>query len=80
MDALNSRPKIFVICPQCGGDMDPHSLLCRKCFKKSGGPYAPIYRAAHARGESSLKRPKPQGVPKRAYTKRIKESPNRNAV
>lgn len=63
------RSKSFVVCPECGGDMDPHSLLCRKCFTKAGGPLAPIYRAAHERGESSLKRPKPPGIPKRAYHK-----------
>jgi hypothetical protein len=55
--------------------MDPHSLLCKKCFHKSGATRGPIYRAAHQRGESSLKRPKPPGVPKRAYTKPFKESP-----
>jgi hypothetical protein len=44
--------KRYAHCPDCGAEMRPSALLCRACFKRAGGAWAPLYRAAAARGES----------------------------
>jgi hypothetical protein len=44
--------KRYAHCPDCGSEMRPSALLCRACFKRAGAAWAPIYRAAAARGES----------------------------
>jgi hypothetical protein len=44
--------KRYAHCPDCGAEMRPSALLCRACFKRAGGAWAPIYRAAAARGEA----------------------------
>jgi hypothetical protein len=70
----NHDRKAFIACPDCGKPMSAHALLCRDCYKKSGGIGAPIYRAAQSRGEASPRsRTKPEGTVKRSYTKPYKE-------
>jgi hypothetical protein len=44
--------KRYAHCPDCGSEMRPSALLCRACFNRAGGAWAPIYRAAAARGEA----------------------------
>src|ERR1700721_1384965 len=45
--------KHYVTCPECGKEMSAHALLCRDCYKRSGGVGASIYLAAKDRGEAS---------------------------
>lgn len=66
------REKTFAVCPDCGGEMSAHALLCRECYKRAGGAGAPIYRAAYDRGEASPRsRTKLEGTLTRAYTTRL---------
>jgi hypothetical protein len=44
--------KRYAHCPDCGAELRPSALLCRDCFNRVGGAWAPIYRAAAARGET----------------------------
>lgn len=51
--------------------MSAAALLCRKCFTRAGGVYAPIYRAAKARGEASDRSMRrPADVSARVYHRR----------